>query len=250
MPATPSQSAILDELTQTLKAPPTRPWQSVRPPNTGLSYVSASLNDVSLVESAGPRFAMMNAKFQGTTRIAIVHGERRLRLETVGPGLFGKESVHVRDETQEGFLYLCPSLKAFLHMPRASRPVFSTPLPVFTIETAGTSSIGGRSCQEIIVTAHSSTPIRWRVWLSSDPGLRAFAASMGHLHLGQAAFSGVVKAFGAPLKAAISVGDAAADPMSTFELQDLELRTVTDVEFNVPEGYFDLRDRSSKNASK
>ena len=241
----------LDAYTQSLKTPPSRLWQSAREPGPALSFVNVSQNDGSRLQNPKRIRPTMNLDFKGDTQVAVVQGDRRVRLEAVAPGLFGADFVHVRDETQEGFLYLCPSLRGYLHMPQTTRPAFSTPQPKVSLQRAGTATVAGRNCQEVLVTAFAEEVIAWRLWLCGDPDLRPFASPVGRLLTGpipQAA--GVLQQFGIPLKAEIAVGDSASQPTpaSRFELQQLALRTATDGEFNIPEGYKDLRSQPATKA--
>jgi hypothetical protein len=52
-----------------------------------------------------------------------------------------------------------------------------------------------------------------------------------------------VAGLGLPLSGALSFGSPLAfpEPASSFRVDELQLRTVADLEFNVPTGYTDLR---------
>jgi hypothetical protein len=184
-----------------------------------------------------------------------VHGDGRIRLSSVGSGVFGSDYVHIRDETQDGFLYLCPSLRAFLQLPRPPLPEAVTATadaqartaPEFTVQAVDASDqerVASRVCQAVTLTAAVPFAVRWRLWLCGDADLRPFAQSAAAVLTGApSAIADVVTGFGMPLRGALSFGDPAAfpEPASAFQLDELVLRTVTDAEFNVPCGYTDLR---------
>jgi hypothetical protein len=208
---------------------------------------------------AGPRLALLDQKHAADTSVAVVHGDSRVRLSSIGSGVFGSDYVHIRDETQEGFLYVCPSLRAFLQLPSPPLPEAVTATAAararaaeFTAQAVDASDqerIAGRVCQAVMLTAAVPFAVRWRLWLCGDADLRPFAqAAATVLTDAPPPVADLVTGFGMPLRGALSFGDPAAfpQPASAFQLDELVLRMVTDAEFNVPDGYTDLRAASGQ----
>ena len=107
----------------------------------------------------------------------------------------------------------------------------------------------GRVCQAVTLTAAVPFAVRWRLWLCGDVDLRPFAqAAAAVLTDAPPPVADLVTGFGMPLRGALSFGDPAAfpEPASAFQLDELVLRVVTDAEFNVPDGYTDLRAASGQ----
>jgi hypothetical protein len=257
-----SGAASASEYVRALRVPP-RPWQSLRGPENGLAYRAATRLDIDRARTlglAGARLALLDRTQAADTSVAVVHGDGRVRLSSIGSGVFGRDYVHIRDETQDGFLYLCPSLRAFLQLPRPPLPEAATATaaaqartaPQFTVQAVDASDqerVAGRLCQAVTLTAAVPFAVRWRIWLCGDADLRSFAQSAAAVLTGAPpAVADVVTGFGMPLRGALSFGDAVAfpEPASAFELDELVVRTVTDAEFNVPDGYTDLRTASGE----
>jgi hypothetical protein len=212
------------------------------------------INRASALGLVGPRLALLDREQAGDTSVAVVHGDSRVRLSSVGSGVFGRDYVHIRDDTQDGFLYLCPSLRAFLQLPRPPLPPVLTATaaaartpPKFALQPVDASDqalVADRVCQAVTLTVATPFAVRWRLWLCGDADLRPFAQSAAAVLTGAPpAVTDVVTGLGMPLRGALSFGDQGAfpEPASSFELNGLILRTVTDAEFNAPADYRDLR---------
>jgi hypothetical protein len=249
-----------DEYARALRVPPSRPWQSRRGAEPGLAYVAAVRLDIDRAAELGVlggRLPFLNRDHAGDTRVAVVHGDSRVRISSVGSGAFGSDYVHVRDSTQEGFLYLCPSLRRYLHLPRPPRGGGGGPrleggagagpdgaATEFTVQTGGQAVVAGRPCQVVTLTASSPFQIRWQLWLCAAAELRPFALAVAAVMTGAPpAVANIVAGLGLPLSGALSFGSPLAfpEPASSFRVDELQLRTVADLEFNVPTGYTDLR---------
>jgi hypothetical protein len=252
-----SEAVSVEEYVRALQVPPSRPWQSARGSEPGLAYVAVMRLDVDRAGELGilgGRLAFLDRAHAGDSRVAAVHGDSRVRISSVGSGAFGKDYVHVRDGTQEGFLYLCPSLRCYLHLPRPPRQG-SGPQPgggaapdgpavKWAIQMGGQAVAAGRACQVVTLTAVAPFLVRWQLWLCADEELRPFALPVATVMTGApAAVADVVAGYGLPVRGTLSFGSPVAfpEPASSFWLDGLELRTVTDPEFNVPPGYADMR---------
>ena len=255
------------EHVQGLRVPPQRPWQSQRGSEPALSYQAVMQLDIGRASElgiVGPRLALLDRAHAGSTRVGALHGDRRVRISSIGRGAFGDDYVHIRDDTQEGFLYLCPSLRGYLHLPRpgaapvaaataAARAGAARQPPVeFTIpgvDTSDTAVVASRTCQAVTLRAAAPFAIRWRLWLCGDADLSPFALPAATVLTGAPpAVAEVVAGWGLPLRGELGFGDSGAfpEPASSFRLEELVLRTATDSEFNVPAGYADLRSTSKE----
>ena len=230
-----------------LQYAPTRSWASHRSQRLGLSYVAVMQYDVARATDLGvlgPCLGMLSKTHTGETRISVVHSDRRVRVASAGAGLFGADFVYLTDETQDGFVYLSPLTRGYLHLVRPQ--VSGPPQPPLKLAaaTGRTGVVNGRPCQEVMFTTTTPLPLRWQLWLCADPDLAAFAQSVARTMTGSPPDVAVaVTQWGAPLESAITLGDplASPSPSSSFRLLDLTIRPVTDDEFNIPPGYADLR---------
>jgi len=230
-----------------LRSEPSRKWASHRSQDRGLSYVATVKYDIARATELGvlgPALGILSKTHAGDTRISVVHSDRRVRLASIGPGLFGDDFVYLNDETQEGFVYLSPSRRGYLHL---VRPQISaapcSPLKLVSA-TGGTAVVNGRPCQEVILTAMAPVPLRWQLWLCGEPDLKIFAQSVARTMTGSPpGVAEAVSQWGLPMQSAITLGDplASPSPSSSFQLLKLVIRPVADEEFNIPAGYTNLR---------
>jgi hypothetical protein len=238
-----------DPLVRELLSVPTRLWHSHRDPETGVSYVAVMQLDTARAAELGvlgPSLAVLNRDHTGATRVSAVHGDRRVRVANVGSGVFGSDFIYLNDESQEGFVYLSPSQKSYLHLRRPRAHGQPTPPLELTVARGTTTVIGRRHCQEFVLAATMPVPIHWRLWLCADADLRRFAQPVARIMTGSpSAVVDLVAGWGMPVQGALSLGDRSASPgsVSSFQFEQLTVRGVGDEEFNIPPGYSNLRDR-------
>jgi hypothetical protein len=235
--------------------PPARPWRSQRGSEQGLEYGVETMLDVARATELGvlgPEQALLNKDHVGNTTVAVVQGDRRFRVASAGAGVFGTDYVYITDRTQEGFLYLSSSLRAFVHLrrPAADQPKSKLDL---TITVGDTLVVESRKCQEVLFAATSPLPLIWRLSFCGDADLRQFAYGAADILTEcPPAVAQAVAVFGMPLRGELTLGNplAAAGPSSSFAVKGLTMRPVADAEFNVPPGYADLRGRTAKESAQ
>lgn len=214
---------------------------SLRPDAAQEHALAALLSDVPILD----------ARHSGETSLAVFHWEGFTRIETLTPGVYGREFVLLL-QPGGGMAYLDPADRLVFQADREQvLPVRHPRVTGARLRVEPGGEVDGRPTRMAVLDIPGPPALRYRLWCVADERLSPHARSVLCTLLGCADILSecglpmdALLALGLPVRSEVVLLDRGGDdaPLMVGEVSHLELRRPADGELEIPAGYDDLRD--------